>query len=76
MQSAYLIRKAIKAVDAEIAKYSKTRAILAGLIGTTSKPANNVVPITGRRTMSAAARRRIGDAQRLRWAKTKRKRAA
>jgi chorismate mutase len=75
MQSTHLIRKAIKAVDAEIAKYSKTRATLAGLISTT-KNGNNVVPITGRRTMSAAARRRIGDAQRLRWAKTKRKKAA
>jgi chorismate mutase len=72
MQSTHLIRKAIKAVDAEIAKYSKTRATLAGLISTT-KNGNNVVPI---RSISAAGRRRIAAAQRLRWAKIKRKKAA
>lgn len=72
MNSTFLIRKAIKALDADVAALHKTRATLAGLISTT-KNGNNVVPI---HKMSAAGRRRISEAQRLRWAKIKRKKAA
>ena len=67
MYSNDLIRKVIKAVDADIARLRKTRAVLTRLNGTATNP-SNVVPINAKRHMSAAARKRIGDAQRLRWA--------
>ena len=66
----------ISAIDAEIAKLEQVRSLLAngskvdGL--TTRKAAKNVsAEQPKKRTMSAEARKRIGDAQRKRWAATK-----
>lgn len=55
-------------IDAEIAKLQQARAML---VGTQSKVA--APKKTGRRRLSAEARKRIADAQRARWAKVKAK---
>jgi hypothetical protein len=55
-------------IDAQIAEL---RAILSGVPADT--PATPEAPTDKRRKMSAAARRRIGDAQRKRWAESKEK---
>jgi hypothetical protein len=51
----------------ELAKLDKAIAVLRELSGTNSTPSQN----GKRHTMSAAARRKIGKAQKLRWAKLK-----
>ena len=54
-------------VQKELAKLDKAIAVLRELSGTNSTPTQN-----GKgRTLSAAARRKIGKAQKLRWAKLK-----
>jgi hypothetical protein len=55
-------------VKGELAKLDKAITVLEGLSGT-----NAVLPKghDRKRTMSAAARRKIGKAQKLRWAKLK-----
>src|ERR1039458_203525 len=52
-------------IDAQIAE------LRAMLTGTPTEPATPAVPKGKRRKMSAAARKRIGDAQRKRWAESK-----
>jgi len=55
----------------ELAKLDKAIAVLRELSGTNSAPTQN-----GKgQTMSAAARRKIGKAQRARWAKQRHQRA-
>jgi hypothetical protein len=55
----------------ELVKLDKAIAVLRELSGTNSAPSQN-----GKgHTMSAAARRKIGKAQKARWAKLKQKRA-
>ena len=49
----------------ELVKLDKAIAVLRELSGTNSTPSQN----GNRRTMSAAARRKIAKAQKLRWAK-------
>jgi hypothetical protein len=56
----------VSSIDSEISLLQEARALLAGQNGNTPrtiKPAKKK-----RHTMSAAARKRIGDAQRKRWA--------
>jgi hypothetical protein len=53
----------LASIDSEIARLKQARALLAGIGGGKSAPA-----IRPRRKLSAAARKRIGDAQRKRWA--------
>lgn len=59
-------------VQKELTKLDKAIAVLRELDGTNSTPSQN----GKRHTMSAAARRKIGKAQKARWAKMKQKRAA
>jgi hypothetical protein len=54
-------------VQKELTKLDKAIAVLRELSGTTSTPS----PDGKRRTLSAAARRKIGKAQKARWAKLK-----
>ena len=62
------IDKILASIDAEIAQLKQARALLSG--GGIKKTAS-AAPVRKRRKMSAAARKRIGDAQRKRWAKQK-----
>jgi hypothetical protein len=70
-------RSIIAAVDAEIAKLKEVRALLAlngkvdGLISRKSTK-KVVIAKPVKHVMSPEARERIADAQRKRWAKTKR----
>jgi hypothetical protein len=59
-------------VQKELAKLDKAIAVLRELSGTNSMPSQN----GKRHTMSAAARRKIGKAQKARWAKVRQQRAA
>jgi hypothetical protein len=54
-------------VQKELVKMDKAIALLRELSGTNSTPSPN----GKRRTLSAAARRKIGKAQKLRWARLK-----
>jgi hypothetical protein len=54
-------------VQKELAKLDKAIAVLRELSGTSSAPTQN----GKRRILSAAARRKIGKAQKLRWARLK-----
>jgi hypothetical protein len=58
--------------QSELSKLDKAITVLEGLSG-----ANSVTPNGNgqRRTLSAAARRKIGKAQKLRWAKVRKERA-
>lgn len=56
----------------ELVKLDKAIAMLQELNGTDSTPSPN----GKKHTMSASARRKIGKAQKARWAKLKQKRAA
>jgi hypothetical protein len=55
-------------VMGELAKLDKAITVLEGLFGKDSTSPNGHA---GKRTLSAAARRKIGRAQKLRWAKLK-----
>jgi len=55
-------------VMGELAKLDKAITVLEGLFGTSATTPNGHA---GKRTLSAAARRKIGKAQKLRWAKLK-----
>jgi len=57
------INDLLSSIDSEIARLKQARALLAGIDREKSAPA-----IRPRRKLSAAARKRIGDAQRKRWA--------
>jgi hypothetical protein len=61
------IGKILASIDAEIVQLKHARALLSG--DGTKKAATPAAP--KKRKMSAAARKRIGDAQRKRWAKQK-----
>lgn len=61
------IDKILASIDFEIAQLQQVRALLSG--EGTKKAATPIV--RKRRKLSAAARKRIGDAQRKRWAKQK-----
>jgi hypothetical protein len=61
------IDKIIASIDSEIAQLTKARALLSG--DGANKAATPKTP--KKRKMSAAARKRIGDAQRKRWAEQK-----
>ena len=54
----------LTSIDSEIAQLKRARALLSGDV--TKKTATPAAP--KKRKMSAAARKRIGDAQRKRWA--------
>jgi hypothetical protein len=56
----------LASIDSEIAQLKQARALLSG-DGTRRPPSAS--PVRKKRKMSAAARKRIGDAQRMRWAK-------
>ena len=55
-------------VMGELAKLDKAITVLEGLFQTSATTPNGHA---GKRTLSAAARRKIGKAQKLRWAKLK-----
>ena len=55
-------------VHQDLAKLDKAITVLEGLFGTDTMSPNSHA---GKRTLSAAARRKIGKAQKLRWAKLK-----
>jgi hypothetical protein len=62
-------------IDTEISRLQQARELLAGTSARGRKPANHLkAPSKPRpkRVMSAATRKRIGDAQRKRWATQKR----
>jgi hypothetical protein len=61
------IAKILASIDSEIAQLKQARALLSGDAYGKDAP----FPLRTRRKMSAAARKRIGDAQRKRWAKQK-----
>jgi hypothetical protein len=58
----------LTSIDSEIAQLKQARALLSGDV---TKKTASASPVRKRRKMSAAARKRIGDAQRKRWAKQK-----
>ena len=61
------IDKILASIDSEIARLEKARTLLS-----TDGTKETAPPVTPKkRKMSAAARKRIGDAQRKRWAKQK-----
>lgn len=65
----------LKEIDHEIARLEQARALLAdGATAPTTRSSARATKTTRvkKRTMSAEARKRIGDAQRKRWAKAKR----
>jgi hypothetical protein len=55
-------------VQEDLAKLDKAIAVLGGLFGSDAAMPNGN---TGKRILSVAARRKIGKAQKLRWAKLK-----
>jgi hypothetical protein len=66
------INQILETIDAEIATLKHVRAVLAGrgIAKTVTAPAPKK-----RRKMSAAARKRIAEAQKKRWAALKKKKA-
>jgi hypothetical protein len=62
------IKSILASIDSEIAQLKQARALLSSDGTKKSAPA---APVHKRRKMSAAARKKIGDAQRKRWAKEK-----
>jgi hypothetical protein len=62
------IDKIVASIDSEIAQLKQARALLSS-DGTKKTPSAS--PVRKKHKMSAAARKRIGDAQRRRWAKQK-----
>jgi hypothetical protein len=62
----------LSAIDAEIARLQSARSLLAGTAKRRGRPPMGGSPSAPKkRTMSAAGRRRIAEAQRKRWAKQK-----
>jgi hypothetical protein len=62
------IESILASIDKEIATLEKVRAVLSG---NAAKKTTAPTVRHKKRKMSAAARKRIGDAQRKRWAKQK-----
>jgi hypothetical protein len=72
------IETIIAEIDAEIARLTQVRSLLAGSrsvnsSGTVNKAAKSATRKRKRRVLSADARKRIADAQRKRWAAQKAK---
>jgi hypothetical protein len=68
-------RDILSAIDAEIARLESARSLLAGKASTKRRGRSRTskLPIAPKkRTMSAAGRKKIAEAQRRRWAKQKR----
>lgn len=68
-----VIESILAQLDAEIAKLTQARALLAGTGKVAAKlTANNAAAVSGKahkkHVLSAEARKRIADAQRRRWA--------
>lgn len=63
----------LSAIDAEIARLQSARALLAGTVSKRrGRPRTSGSPAaTKKRTMSAAGRKKIAEAQRKRWARQK-----
>ncbi|MBB6143646.1 hypothetical protein HNQ77_001595 [Silvibacterium bohemicum] len=64
----------IAAIDEEISRLMKARALLAGSNGSSGMPGRKPVTLTAtrvKRNLSPDARKRIADAQRRRWAAVK-----
>ena len=62
------------AIDAEIARLQSARSLLVGSASGKRRgrpPASESAGAPKKRTMSAAGRKRVADAQRKRWAKQK-----
>jgi hypothetical protein len=60
------VNSILSSIDSEIARLTKARALLA-----TETSKDRAAPVRKGRKLSAAARKRIADAQRKRWAKQK-----
>lgn len=58
----------IAAIDAEVERLQKARVLLSSIDRAAAPPTKRIAK---RRKLSAAARKRIGDAQRKRWAAAK-----
>jgi hypothetical protein len=71
------VSQILSEIDREIERLQQARRLLAGAAGSgrgaSSKTARKG---TGRRKMSAEARRRISDAQKARWAERRKRTAA
>ena len=64
----------VSTIDAEIARLQSARSLLAGTASTKRRGRPRTSESAGapkKRTMSAAGRKRIAEAQRKRWAKQK-----
>ena len=61
----------LTAIDEEIARLKKVRDLLS--TSTAAAKDNTASPVRKSRKLSAAARKRIAEAQRKRWAKQKRR---
>jgi hypothetical protein len=64
----------LSAIDAEIARLQSARSLLAGTASTVRRGrprTSGLHTVPKKRTMSAAGRKRIAEAQRKRWAKQK-----
>ena len=61
------IDKILATIDDEIARLKKVRALLS----TNEAVTESVAPVRKRRKLSAAARKKIAEARRKRWAKQK-----
>jgi hypothetical protein len=60
------VERILSSIDAEIARLTQIRALLSG-----SSSTDTAAPVLKRRKLSAAARKKIAEAQRKRWAKQK-----
>ena len=65
------VENIVQQIDREIADLTRARAALAGLSGTSSSSSLKIVATggSGKRIISASARRRMAAAQKARWAK-------
>jgi hypothetical protein len=61
----------LASINEEIARLGQARQLLAGASATKINSSTPSKPVRKRRRLSAAARKRIADAQRQRWAKQK-----
>jgi hypothetical protein len=63
------IESILAALDNEIKRLQEARSVLEALVETANRPATKPATKKRKHNMSAEARKRIGDAQRKRWAK-------
>ena len=63
------IQDVLSAIDSEIALIEQARALLTGYAASKGRrKSTNTQPIKAKRILSAAARKKISEAQRKRWA--------